>query len=274
MVKNKLKKIWSSGGASINGWLSIPSAFGAEVMACQGYNSLTIDIQHGVIDYAEAVRILQAVAAYPITPLVRVSWLEPALIMKALDCGASGIICPMINNRAQAEKFVSFCRYPPLGMRSFGPTRALYSYGSDYYKEANQEILCLAMIETVEAMENLESIVSTPGLDGVYIGPSDLSLGIGNGKLPPGFDREEQEMKVAIKSVLKAAKKANIVAGLHCGSSKYGAKAINWGFDMITVSSDARLLATAASNTIVELRELLPEVFKVKSLIEPDEAGY
>ena len=274
MVKNKLKRIWSSGGTTINGWLSIPSAFGAEVMASQGYHSLTIDIQHGVIDYSEMVRILQAVAAYPITPLVRVSWLEPALIMKALDGGALGIICPMVSNRLQAEKFVSFCRYPPLGMRSFGPTRAVYSYGNNYYNEANQEVLCLAMIETAEAMENLESIVSTPGLDGIYIGPSDLSLGIGNGKLPPGFDREEPEMKLAIKSVLEAAKKAGIVAGLHCGSSKYAAEAINWGFDMTTVGSDARLLASAARKSILELRELLPEVFKEKSSLESDEAGY
>ena len=176
MRKNKLKNLWASGKPSINGWMSISSAFGAEVMANQGYDSLTIDIQHGVIDYSGAVNMLQAMAAYPVTPLVRVSWLEPGLIMKVLDAGAYGLICPMINTREQAEKFVSLSHYPPIGNRSFGPTRALYSYGKNYHKEANDEVVCLAMIETSQAMTNLNDIVSTPGLDGVYIGPSDLSI--------------------------------------------------------------------------------------------------
>ena len=274
MKKNKLKNLWKAGTASINGWLSIPSAFGSEVMASQGYDSLTIDIQHGVIDYAEAVRMLQSMAAYPITPLVRVSWLDPGLIMKVLDAGAYGVICPMINSREQAENFVSLSHYPPLGTRSFGPTRALYSYGENYYNEANDEIVCLAMIETAEAMSNLEDIVSTPGLDGVYIGPSDLSLGLGNGKFPPGFDREEPEMLGAIKSILKAAKKAGIVSGLHCGSPEYAAKAIKWGFDMTTVGSDARLMATAAKESVSKVRQILIDGSQSNPSGSSDQAGY
>ena len=257
MGKNKLKNLWASGKPSINGWISISSAFGAEVMANQGYDSLTIDIQHGVIDYSGAVNMLQAMAPYPVTPLVRVSWLEPGLIMKVLDAGAYGLICPMINTREQAESFVSLSHYPPLGTRSFGPTRALYSYGENYHKEANDEIVCFAMIETSEAMSNLNDIVSTPGLDGVYIGPSDLSLGIGNGKYPPGFDREEPEMVEAIQTILKSAKKSGLIAGLHCGSPEYAAKAISWGFDMVTIGSDARLMASAAKKIVSKAREII-----------------
>ncbi len=258
--KNRLLNLWSSGKPSINGWLSISSAFGAEIMANQGYDSLTIDIQHGVIDYSAAVSMLQAMAPYPVTPLVRVSWLEPGLIMKALDAGSSGLICPMINTREQAETLVSLTHYPPVGTRSFGPTRALYSHGENYHKEANDEILCLAMIETAEAMSNLDDIVSTPGLDGVYIGPSDLSLGIGNGKYSPGFDRQEPEIVEAIKAILKSAKQSGIIAGLHCGSPEYAAKAIGWGFEMVTIGSDARLLASAAKNIVSEARKIIDGV--------------
>ena len=121
-------------------------------------------------------------------------------------------------------------------------------------------ILCLAMIETAEAMSNLDDIVSTPGLDGVYIGPSDLSLGIGNGKYPPGFDRQEPEIVEAIKAILKSAKESGIIAGLHCGSPEYAAKAIGWGFEMVTIGSDARLLASAAKNIVSEAREIIDGV--------------
>ncbi|MEE2774629.1 MAG: aldolase/citrate lyase family protein [Pseudomonadota bacterium] len=254
MKKNNLRDLWSKEMPAINGWLSMPSAFGAEIMANQGFDSLTLDIQHGVIDYQDALRMLQSLGAYSVAPLTRVSWLDPGLIMKVLDAGFYGIICPMINNKKQAEKFVSYCRYPPLGSRSYGPTRALYSLGSDYYPKANDQIICLAMIETAEAMNNLEEIVRTPGLDGVYIGPSDLSLGIGNGQLPPGFDREETQIVNAIKTILKAAKAAGIRAGIHCGSPEYATRAISWGFDLVTIGSDARLLATAAKKVVSDVR--------------------
>ena len=257
MKPNKLKAQWQQGQAALNGWLSIGDAFSAEVMAAQGFDSITIDTQHGVVDYAQCVAMLQAMTAYDVTPIVRVPWLDPAAIMKALDAGAYGIICPMINNRQQAEALVSYMRYPPLGTRSFGPTRVGYSAGADYYTSANEQVLCLAMIETAEAMANLEDIVSTPGLDGVYIGPADLSLGISNGRLAPGMDREEEEMVAAIKRIQKAAADAGITACLHCASPEYAAKAIGWGFKLCTLNSDARFMAAAASASVNRARELL-----------------
>lgn len=257
MITNALKPMWADGKATLNGWLAMASPFSAEIMAAQPYDSITIDMQHGLIGYSEVVPMLQAMRASRVVPLVRVPWLEAGAIMKVLDAGAYGVICPMINNRRQAERLVSYVRYPPDGTRSFGPTRALLSAGADYAQQANDEILCLAMIETAEAMENLEEIVSTPGIDGVYIGPSDLALGIGEGRLVPHFDREEEEMVAAIKEILAAAHAAGIRAALHCGTPEYAARAVGWGFDMVTVSSDVRLLSAAASDSVGRTLELM-----------------
>ena len=148
-------------------------------MANQGWDSLTIDMQHGLIDYPNAVNMLQAISTTETTPMARVNWNEPGQIMKILDAGCYGIICPMVSNRKEAENFVQACQYPPKGYRSFGPIRASIYGGGDYAKHADQEILKLAMIETKEALEKLDEILDTPNLDGIYIGPADLSLAVG-----------------------------------------------------------------------------------------------
>ena len=259
MIKNNLKKSWSAGRSTINGWLSINSPFVAEIMAAQGYDSVTIDMQHGAVSYEGALGMLQAMRASGVVPIARVPWLDPGSIMKALDAGAYGIICPMVNTRADAERLVSYMRYPPLGTRSFGPTRANFSAGDGYAAEANGEMVAFAMIETAEAMSNLDEIVRTPGLDGVYIGPADLTLGLSEGALPPGFDRTEPEMVGAIHQILEAAQAAGIRAALHCGTAEYAAKAMRWGFDMVTLSNDVRLLAGAASKTVGQARRLVNE---------------
>ena len=257
MVPNGIRVNWAAGKPVINGWLSMASSFGAEIMAGQGYDALTVDLQHGFVGYESATGMLQAMRASGVTPMVRVPWLDPGDIMKALDAGAYGIICPMINTPEEAARFVSYMRYPPDGQRSFGPTRVNFSAGGDYGQHANKEVLALAMIETAEAFANLEAIVTTPGLDGVYIGPADLTLGLTNGRLPAGFDREEPEMVDAIKRILAAAHKAGIRAALHCGGPAYAAKAIGWGFDLVTLSNDVRLLAGAAQASVSDVRKLL-----------------
>jgi len=256
MNPNQLKKKWQDGQATINGWLSIGNGFTAEIMAAQGYDSLTIDIQHGFLDYNDAKGMLQALRASGVTPMARVPWLEPGIILKALDAGAYGIICPMVNTADQAATLVDTMRYPPLGNRSFGPTRAIFAAGAGYASEANDNLLALAMIETAEAVDNVEAICSTPGLDGIYVGPADLTLGVKQGQLAPGLDREEPEMIDVIRRVLAAAKGAGISAGIHCGTPAYAAQAIGWGFDMVTLSNDVRILAGAASAGIRQTREL------------------
>ncbi|MFQ8433912.1 HpcH/HpaI aldolase family protein [Amaricoccus sp. W119] len=256
MIRNKLKALWAEGRPAMNGWLSIGNAFTAEIMAAQGYDSVTIDAQHGALDYAAALPMLQAMRASGVVPMVRVPWCEPGIIMKMLDAGAYGIICPMINTPEQAADFVSYMRYPPKGQRSFGPTRANFSAGANYAAEANDEILAFAMIETRQAMDNLDAIAATPGLDGLYIGPADLTFSLEGGRLAPAFDREEPEMVEAIKAILAACRKNGIRAALHCGGADYAAKAVGWGFDMTTVGGDSRLLAAAASASVARFREL------------------
>jgi len=249
-MKNKIKTLWQEKKPIINSWMSSNSPFCAEVLAESGYDSITVDLQHGLNDYKDALSIFQAIGRYPVCPMARVPWLDPQIIMKILDAGSMGVICPMINTAKQAEEFVSYMRYPPLGQRSYGPTRAIYSAGESYWEHANSEILALAMIETKESFKNIGSIVTTKGLSGIYIGPSDLSIGLSDGQLKPGMDRTEPEIVSAIQTILNEAKMANIFAGIHCATAEYAAKAISWGFDMVTVHSDVRLLAEVATQTV------------------------
>ncbi|WP_192251718.1 HpcH/HpaI aldolase family protein [Mesorhizobium caraganae] len=267
MKPNNIRKIWNEGQCVLNGWLSIANSFSAEIMAEQGYDSIGIDLQHGIVDYQAAVSMLQGMRASSVVPLVRVPWLDPAHIMKALDAGAYGVICPMINSRAEAEALVSYIRYPPKGVRSFGPSRAAISAGANYGQEADDQVVCFAMIETAEAMRNLEEIVSTPGLDGVYIGPADLTIGLTGMRYPTGFDREEPKMIEAIKRILDRAHAAGIRAALHCGTPTYAARAAEWGFDMVTVSNDVRLLSGAAAASVKAFRDA---VAPTKSIRGPD----
>ena len=209
MRKNKLKRAFKSGKPIINSWLAIPSSFSAEIMAHQGWDSVTIDMQHGLIDYPNAVNILQAISTTETVPMARVNWNEPGQIMKILDAGCYGIICPMVSNRKEAENFVQACQYPPKGYRSFGPIRASIYGGNDYQKYADKEVLKLAMIETKEALEKLDEILDTPNLDGIYIGPADLSLAVGE---EPGFDKQENTKAYKeIVRILEACKEKEFV---------------------------------------------------------------
>ena len=256
MQRNKLKDIWSSGQPVLVGWCSIGNPFTAEIMAGQGYDAINIDVQHGALDYAALLPMLQAIRATGVTPLARVPWLEPGIIMKALDAGAMGIICPMVNNRADAEALVSYMRYPPLGQRSFGPTRAAVA-DPGYGVEANGEVLAMAMIETADGVRNLEEICATPGLDGVYVGPADLTLGTQQGRLPPALDREEPEMVEIIRRIADVCRANGIKAGIHCGTPEYAFRAIEWGYEWTTVAADSRLLAAAAGASVAEWRSLV-----------------
>ena len=259
MIPNRIKVLWAEGKPAINGWLSIGNGFTAEIMASAGYDSITADLQHGAFDYGAALAMFQAMRASGVAVMARVPWLDAGAIMKALDAGAYGIICPMINSRQEAERLVSFVRYPPSGTRSFGPTRVNFAAGADYGAEADGNVLCFAMIETREAYERVDEIAATPGLDGLYIGPADLTLGLTGRRYRTGFDREEPEMVEAIRHILEVAHKAGIRAALHNGSAAYAAKAIGWGFDLVTVSNDVRLLAGAAQASVAEFRKLLGE---------------
>ncbi|HEY0919843.1 HpcH/HpaI aldolase family protein [Devosia sp.] len=254
MKTNAIKAMWAAGKPVINGWLSIGNAFSAEIMARQGFDSLTVDLQHGVVDYAAMVHMFQAMGATATVPLARIPALGANEVTRALDAGAMGVICPLVNTRADAEALVSYMRYPPAGIRSYGPTRAAIALGPGYDGNASDELVCLAMVETAEAMANLEAICATPGLDGIYVGPSDLTLALTGRRYRTGFDREEPEMLEAIRSILDAAHRHGIKACLHTGSAAYAARALEWGFDLVTAATDVRLLAGGAAEIVESLR--------------------
>lgn len=251
MRENRLRTLWQQGKAAVNGWLAIPNSFSAEVMAHQGWDTLTVDLQHGVIDYAAMVTMLQAISNTATVPIVRVPWLEPGIIMKSLDAGAYAVICPMVNTREDAQKLVAYTHYAPRGTRSFGPIRATLYGGADYASKANDTIVAFAMIETAQALDNLDAILSVEGLDAVYIGPSDLSLALG---CRPVFDDVDPPVAQAIAHILARAKVHGVRAGVHNGVTEVALARVAMGFDMVTLGSDARLLAAGSQQLLTVMR--------------------
>ena len=248
---NKLLEIWKSKQPVINAWLSIPNSFTAEAFGKMGWDSITIDMQHGQNDYQTSISMLQGLASSNSLPMARVPWNEPGIIMKMLDLGVMGIICPMINTKEDCEKFLSYCYYPPVGQRSFGPMRAQLVHGSNYFNKANENIITFAMIETKQAVENLDEILSLPNLTGVYIGPADMSSSYG---LPPKFDVKEDPVFSNIQLIAEKAKKYGKIAGIHNGSTEYAKEMINIGYKFVTILSDFRVLSTHSQNIIDEMK--------------------
>lgn len=251
MRENRLRSIWESGGAAVNGWLAIPSSFAAETMAHQGWDALTIDLQHGVVDYQTMVTMLQAISTTATVPVVRVPWLEPGILMKTLDAGAYAVICPMVNTREDAQKLVAYTSYAPRGTRSYGPIRALLYGGGDYPQHADATVVRFAMIETAQALDNLDAILSVEGLDAVYVGPADLSISLG---CKPDFDNPEPKAAQAIDHVLERAKSHNVVAGIHNGTPEAALGRIGKGFQFVTIASDARILAAGSQEILKKMR--------------------
>jgi len=233
-VANALKALWKTGAAAHGAWLSIPSALSAEVVARTGFDYVCIDLQHGLVGYESAVQMLQAINLGASAPVVRVPWNEPGIIGRMLDAGALSIIVPMVNSPAEARAAVAACRYAPAGARSFGPIRAFMQEGPRYYATANAEVACIPMIETVQALEQLDAILEVPGIDAVYVGPADLSITLG---LPPGNNDERPEFVAALERVVAACRARGIVPGIHA-SAALAARRRAQGFRMITVSAD------------------------------------
>jgi 4-hydroxy-2-oxoheptanedioate aldolase len=250
--ENTLMAIWKGGGAAVNGWLGIPSSISAENMAQADWDSLTVDLQHGVVDYQTAVTMLQAISTTSTMPLARVPWLEPGIIMKLLDAGAYGIVCPMINSRAECEAFVGACRYAPQGYRSFGPVRAAWYAGQDYWKHANQTVITMAMIETKKALDNLDDILSVPGLDAIYVGPADLSLSLIGAPQIPATDAIVVD---ATKTIARKAREHGVYPGIHCVSTTHAKDMISWGYQFVTLLSDNAFLNAAVKAAVAEMRE-------------------
>ncbi|ECG1392246.1 TPA_asm: 2,4-dihydroxyhept-2-ene-1,7-dioic acid aldolase [Salmonella enterica subsp. houtenae serovar 45:g,z51:-] len=221
--------------------MSLPDSYAAEILGHSGVDSVTIDLQHGMIDVGTLIPMLQAISATPAVPLVRVPNGDPSLIMKVLDAGAYGIICPQVDNVEICQRFVDACYYPPRGNRSFGPSRGLLYGGADYVDNHASEILPLAMIESQEAVANLESILSVPNLKGIYIGPNDLALSYG---YRPGGG-SSPEMEEIIDNILQHALSKFKFVGIFCKEEQEAASRAKQGFHLVTPGNDAGAIRKA-----------------------------
>ncbi|MEJ7740239.1 MAG: aldolase/citrate lyase family protein [Chitinophagaceae bacterium] len=251
MKKNKLKEVLNNGGTVSNGWLHIPNSWTAEVMAHAGWNSITVDMQHGLMGIETAIQMMQAISTSDAVPMARVPWNDPGQIMRLLDGGAYAIICPMINSAADCENFVRACKYPPEGIRSFGPTRARVYAGMDYADYANEEIMTFAMIETKESMDNIGEILSVKGLDAVFVGSGDLKLSLtgkaGHSTNSPLFDD-------AIDKILSFCAKHQVIPGIWCANIEDAKKMRDMGFRFIAVKSDSMMLTESAKQIVNTLK--------------------
>lgn len=253
MRPNKLKQIWSEGAPANMGWMSSPDTLLAETLAYAGFDALTLDMQHGMgIGPDRAATWLQAVSQTDTVPLVRVPWNDPSYMQWVLDAGAYGVIVPLIGSREEAERAAGACRYPPVGFRSVGPNRVRNYAGTDYVDKANEEIVCLVMVEHIDTIAELDDIAQVPGIDGFYIGPMDLAQTMG---LEPARYVSSKEHADACQEVLDAAKRHGLVAGTHCGSPEEASKRFDQGFQLCPVLSDSRALAEAASDALKVIRK-------------------
>ncbi len=244
---SSLREQWKAGKATFGAWCTIPSSWTAEVAARSGHDWVCIDTQHGLIGYDVMLPMLQAISAGGVPSFVRVPWNEPGSIMKALDAGAGGVVVPMVNSVGEAQAAVDACRYPPDGMRSMGPVRAR-EVDSDWRRP-----ICVVMIETVQAVDRADAILSVPGVDAVFVGPNDLAVSAG---LDSSYEGSHPEHRRLIEAIVRAALSNGVAAGIMCGSPEVAAQWHKLGFVMLGLQSDTRLLAAASEEIAAQSREL------------------
>jgi 4-hydroxy-2-oxoheptanedioate aldolase len=248
-----LRERWAAGETAFGGWCTMGSPFAAELLGSSGFDYVCVDMQHGLIDLELGWTLLQALRGTGATPVVRVPFNYTPWPGQALDAGAELVIVPMVNSREDAEVAVAACRYAPEGVRSFGPVRAGLLLGDDA-PAVNRAVMCFVMIESVRAVESADSICSTAGVDGVYIGPADLAVSM-CGSLAAMGSREHGD---AIETVRRACDRHQIVSGIHTGGGMQAKKFAEAGFKMCTLSTDASLLRASAAAELLIAREQSP----------------
>lgn len=251
MLENPVRSRLAEGHLTVSGWMVEPSPTIAEALAAEGFDAITVDLQHGGVGFGQLVALFQAMAVHDTVPFVRVPWNEPAAIARALDAGALGVICPMVNSAADCRRFIDSARYHPLGSRSFGPYRASVAYGPGYAATANQTVLTFAMIETVEAVDDLEAILAVEGLDGIFVGPSDLSQSMG---LSPRPDWEDGPVLERIRYILATATAAGVIPGISTDKASYARRMADLGFRFIAVGSDLGFAQNGARAAIQAIK--------------------
>ncbi len=252
---DRVRERWGREQTALCAWLMLGDHTSAGVVAAAGFDAVAIDLQHGAATLGRLGEIVAAIEPTGAVPFVRVAWNDPAELMRVLDLGARGVICPMIGSPQEAETFVAACRYPPAGMRSYGPVRAAFGTGTDQTTRANETIVTFAMIETADGLEEVDSIAATPGLDGVFVGPGDLSLALG---LSSFADLTDPRMLEALDTVLGAAERHGIVAGVFAPDPDRAVEMAARGFRFVAPVVDADLLRQAAVGALVRVQERDP----------------
>ena len=255
MRRNAVKATMASGGTALVGWAGIGNAYAAELLGHAGFDGVVADLQHGQLFLDAAVGVLQALSATPAVPMARTTSNDFAEINKVLDSGAYGVIVPMIDTADDARRVVEAVRYPPRGRRSFGPARGLLYGGDDYAAHADDEILAFAMIETPQALEHLDEIAAVPGLDGLFVGPADLSLALG---VPPVPRWRDEPLAGAIARIHRAARANGKFAGIFCTGVDMAIDMRAAGWDMLVPGNDAALLRGAARAACDRIRGAAP----------------
>lgn len=251
MRSNNLRHLIASRAPILCGWLSVPSSYLAEGAGHAGYDCVAVDLQHGMIGFETAITMLQAISATAAVPIVRAPALEAHAIMHLLDAGAYGVVCPMVSTADDVRALLSACRYPPVGKRSFGPARGKLYGGADYLDHADDAVMAIPMIETAEALANIDEILAVPGLDMIYVGPNDLALELGE---RPTAEVEDSKTAKAIAHILARATAANIPVGIFCASPDLARRRLAEGFAMVTPGNDFALATGAMANAVKRTR--------------------
>ncbi len=246
MNPNSTKARLKAGEAVVGAWLGIPSLVSARFMAQLGFDYLCVDMEHQPIDLETASAMFGVIAAAGVTPLARVPWNTGENIKRVLDCGAHGIVVPMVNTREEAELAVAAARYPPAGFRSVGGALHAMNFGTDpatYYSRANDEILVVVQAESPTGVRNAEEILSVPGVDAVFIGPNDLLAQMGQ---VPKMENDTAEFVEALERIRTVADRYGVAPGIHTADHAMCNRRIAQGFRFMAIASDARFMVAAA----------------------------
>jgi 4-hydroxy-2-oxoheptanedioate aldolase len=246
---DKVRSAIAAGRPTFGSWVSTGDPMLAEVIGKAGYDWVILDTQHGAIDWHHLLTSFQALDLGGTRALVRVGWSDPMQIMRALDLGALGVIVPMVSNAEQAALAAQATRYPPHGNRSFGAVR-------NYYGTPGAELpqpLCLAMIETAEAMDNLDAIAATPGVDGLFVGPVDLALSLGLG---PALVMPDPVF-AAIDKVVEACARHGIMAGCATLGMPNAKALMERGVRFLTLGSEVGLIRRGAAADLAQVKDWL-----------------
>ncbi len=246
MQPNPLRYCFESGATALGGWLNLPSSTGAEIMAGLDLDYVVVDMQHGLIDYSDSLTLLASIAGHSVTAVVRVPWNAPDHVGKALDAGAMGLIIPMVNSEAECRQAVESASYPPHGRRSYGPSRAAIVEGPEYFDVAQVSII--PMIETSEALDNLDAILSVNGIAAVYVGPADLAISMG---FKPGSD--DPAFLTALDLIVTRSDAHGVVPGIHATTAT-AADRLKRGFRMVTITTDLVALRTKLAEDVTLVR--------------------